>query len=504
MAQVSSAPMRPAYFPLLTIAAWTSIVLCVALLSGMVMLTQFYTPRKTEISRGEYLNLNITAKTVVSLPLNDSAKEAQIELLATGPLEQRYAHAILLGEIDGPERALEQLKEIDAAVKKKLQDDSPANPEQDAAKDTKANAKVTATSGFPSEIQSRIREITGALYQQYSQGDFDTSTVPDEDRDFLVEQMGFVGRLALLPEDSTDQAARKQIEEESTAVFNRTVIAAILGFFAFLAAIFAAATLYGLWYFRQSKSHFVDQSNRGFVYLETFAGWLAIFIALQLGIAVVLGPFAESLLLYVGPAIFFVSLLALVWPVVRGVPVSVMLDDIGWNLRNPLKEILVGGFCYLGLLIPLFFGLVLTVFLEHQTTTLFPPGEFESRTITSHPIEEEIASGDPTVWIMMFVATVVAAPIVEETFFRGVLYRYLRDATGKRFSQVASIAISAIANGVMFAAIHPQGILAIPVLASLAIGFSLVREWRGSIIAPMVMHAIHNGIITTVAITMMG
>jgi len=49
--------------------------------------------------------------------------------------------------------------------------------------------------------------------------------------------------------------------------------------------------------------------------------------------------------------------------------------------------------------------------------------------------------------------------------------------------------------GVLFAAIHPQGLATIPALAGLAIGFALIREWRGSLIAPMAAHAMHNGIL---------
>ena len=40
-------------------------------------------------------------------------------------------------------------------------------------------------------------------------------------------------------------------------------------------------------------------------------------------------------------------------------------------------------------------------------------------------------------------------------------------------------------------------------LATLAIGFSLAREWRGSLIAPMVMHAINNTTITCLLILML-
>jgi membrane protease YdiL (CAAX protease family) len=47
-------------------------------------------------------------------------------------------------------------------------------------------------------------------------------------------------------------------------------------------------------------------------------------------------------------------------------------------------------------------------------------------------------------------------------------------------------------NGVIFAAIHPQGIVGIPILTSLAIALTLIRFYRGSLWPPMVVHAVHN------------
>jgi membrane protease YdiL (CAAX protease family) len=49
----------------------------------------------------------------------------------------------------------------------------------------------------------------------------------------------------------------------------------------------------------------------------------------------------------------------------------------------------------------------------------------------------------------------------------------------------------------IFAVIHPQGILFVPVLMSLAFGFALAREWRDSLIPGMVAHGLSNGLIMT-------
>jgi membrane protease YdiL (CAAX protease family) len=52
----------------------------------------------------------------------------------------------------------------------------------------------------------------------------------------------------------------------------------------------------------------------------------------------------------------------------------------------------------------------------------------------------------------------------------------------------------------IFAIIHPQSLVLAPPLMALAFGFSLARENRASLVSCMVAHALHNGLIFTVAI----
>src|SRR5262249_39109907 len=117
---------------------------------------------------------------------------------------------------------------------------------------------------------------------------------------------------------------------------------------------------------------------------------------------------------------------------------------------------------------------------------LSPTGE------PQHPIVEVFTKADWWLYSqVLFVASVVA-PVVEETMFRGVLYRHLRDATAV-FGVALSFVVSALVVSFVFAAIHPQGWLAVPALMALAIGFTLAREWRGTLIPSIVAHAINNG-----------
>ena len=128
--------------------------------------------------------------------------------------------------------------------------------------------------------------------------------------------------------------------------------------------------------------------------------------------------------------------------------------------------------------------------------------EFSRGQSVSHPIQEYVADADGSVFFWVALSACVAAPIVEETVFRGVLYRHLRDVTA-HWRITATVAFSAVVNAFIFAAIHPQGVMLIPVLGSLAVGFTLMREWRGSLYPSMIMHAIHNSLVTCLMFTIL-
>ena len=114
----------------------------------------------------------------------------------------------------------------------------------------------------------------------------------------------------------------------------------------------------------------------------------------------------------------------------------------------------------------------------------------------THPIIIEIAQGGWQVRVLLLILAVVAAPIVEETMFRGVLYRQLRSAS-YRMGSAVSIMLSVLLTSFLFAAIHPQGWVAIPALMGIAVGMNLMREWRGTVIPSMVVHGLSNALVTS-------
>ena len=72
-------------------------------------------------------------------------------------------------------------------------------------------------------------------------------------------------------------------------------------------------------------------------------------------------------------------------------------------------------------------------------------------------------------------------PIVEESIFRGALYRHFRGRAG--------VFVCALGTAFLFAFLHSYGPLATGPLIALGFTFAMIREWRGSIIAKTFPHA---------------
>jgi membrane protease YdiL (CAAX protease family) len=247
---------------------------------------------------------------------------------------------------------------------------------------------------------------------------------------------------------------------------------------------------------------FRPQAGFGHLYGETFALWFVGFIAMQM----LVGAVAPRQYLFPGLiGTFFASLVFLFWPVIRGIRWPDVRADIGWMTRARwLIEAAFGVAGYVCVTPLIAVALVFTAVLAQmlQAINVLNWAQVGGRNTPSHPIVFELANGSPAVILIVFVLACVAAPIIEETMFRGVLYRHLRDST-QAVRRIWSIAFSAGFNSLIFAAIHPQGLLGIPLLGTLAFGISIVREWRESLIAPMVMHGLNNGLMLTILIAML-
>jgi membrane protease YdiL (CAAX protease family) len=122
--------------------------------------------------------------------------------------------------------------------------------------------------------------------------------------------------------------------------------------------------------------------------------------------------------------------------------------------------------------------------------------ELESMRSHSSRVEVEklLGSGPVFVWLSTFLV-VVAAPIAEEVFFRGFLYRGLK-------THMPPWSAGIISSGV-FALIHAS-----PLEASALFMLGLTLAWRyersGSLIVPIFAHATNNGLSTLILLATQG
>lgn len=459
-----------------TRVAWAIILLVTAWMFSQV-LSKDAKSEKTSASKADMKIVSMQSKTIVGMQQFEIPVTGAIDDIPVGSLEQRYAMVLLKNELVDAESATELYLKINKLVREK-------------------NYRPTVS-------QLRLGKIVGSLLIEYRKEQWDSSVLPVDDRKFLIEQTGWIGRLGLTPVNSPNTEGRKQLIADAIASSIKiAVLYSIIG----LGFLFGLATIVSLSVYlaaRRPISKMMSQEQRSAVYLETFAIWIVLFF--------VVAPFLAALMInslnltklawinVVQLGVFFGSLIVLAWPVGRGLTFKQVREDIGWTCRNPIREVLAGFASYLAM-VPVMAGILLLYAIISSQIMKSNSESFESTGSGGHPIVDHIATGDYSIWITVALLAVVAAPIVEETMFRGVFYRYLKDASrGRKF--IISVAFACLVNGLIFASLHPQGLVGIPVLTTIAIGMSLARQWRDSLVASITMHAINNGFVTLILFT---
>jgi membrane protease YdiL (CAAX protease family) len=182
--------------------------------------------------------------------------------------------------------------------------------------------------------------------------------------------------------------------------------------------------------------------------------------------------------LWLGQDVLALAAVAYLWVRLRALGLS--LAEIGLHTREWRQNLLYGVGGYVAAL-PLVIGSAFLVsWLGRRFFPQVPP--------PFHPfLAVSAAAGSGWIRFALLLAAAVLAPILEEFFFRGLLYGALR----RRFGISAGIVTSAA----VFSLLHPQlplGFLSIFVLGAV---FAGLYEWRQSLVPGMVMHALNNGII---------
>jgi membrane protease YdiL (CAAX protease family) len=260
-------------------------------------------------------------------------------------------------------------------------------------------------------------------------------------------------------------------------------LAFLIGFVLFVIAL--ALVLSGKIRPRMNAQRHWSHAQRTLL-LEGFLLFLVSFVVVALAAGLIEAVTGLDLL----PVLIWLLLLTAFWPLVRGMPWRDLHLALGWHangagLRGAIKEASLGVVGYLAGL-PVVLAFLMVSFLLISLTQSKP----------SHPAATEAMNADLWTAIKLFVLASLWAPIVEETVFRGLLYYNMRKWAGP--------ILSALVVAFIFAVIHPQGLALVPALMGLAVVFALMREWRGSIIGPMVAHGLHNAFVISLIIFVLG
>lgn len=145
---------------------------------------------------------------------------------------------------------------------------------------------------------------------------------------------------------------------------------------------------------------------------------------------------------------------------------------LGWSRTHVAREIGVG----LALFLPVFFAVAALERLLRYAGLSAPEA-----------LPEYLVPAPGMEYLLALIFLVVVA-VTEETIFRGYLLLRFRGLTGSLVAALLlSVSIFALGHGYQ----GPVGIIAVGVLGLV---YALVYIWRGSLVAPTVMHFVQNAI----------
>ncbi len=103
---------------------------------------------------------------------------------------------------------------------------------------------------------------------------------------------------------------------------------------------------------------------------------------------------------------------------------------------------------------------------------------------TPGPLEPVLRSTNWVGTVAMILLAVVAAPLAEEVFCRGMLYSALR--------QRLPLAVALLAQAVLFGAAHTHSVAFAVQAGLLGLALGAVYQWRGTLLAPVLLHGLYN------------
>lgn len=345
-----------------------------------------------------------------------------------------------------------------------------------------------ATAGSPLRRDAEIAELIYRPLPAPDSPPADNEITRPTDAELIgfVNRHGWFGRVAEARSRGIDDPDYKQLLGGGGAILGVLVVVFGGGGLAALVGVAVLINAALTWSRRPPATRLRPPPAGGSVFLETVAVFIAAFIALKLVAAVVHTVTDDVVAMRFALSAQWLLLLTALWPCIRGMSLGRAFGTLGLHRgRGVMRELGSGVIGYIACL-PFFVAGVLVTFVLLLLWALvraamgLPEAPPPSNTV----VEFLAPRGDWVRRVMIVLLATIWAPIAEETIFRGALYGHLR----RRRHWLLAATATALAFGLM----HGYQLLMLMPVIWLGFGFSLLREWRGSLIAPMTAHCIHN------------
>ena len=462
--------VEPPNSPVPTVVLW---VLCVLSFVAVVVSNQFAGKAAPETTVAEITPPDMTNELVLQTKLGVKlgslagqqalyATSVQAALAKSTSNADHLRGAVALAEFAGPEAGLKQLEAF-------------------MARELKPGEEALAGDG------QLLKQVLG-----------DPPVVPsDAEMVGLRERHGFFADLAVSRGKPSTDPGRAQLESGGFQIILVAIFAggaALLGFFGAIAGVVVMVTQVTKKNFRFAFAR--PSGGASTLFLEAFLLFLGGFAILHIGFPLVLsaagvlkpGVTPPAWQMAVTLLLQWSLLLTIFWPLVRGVSWEQWKQATGWHTGKGLWREVGAAFVGYAAMLP-FLVLVMVLLAVY---IMWRQAQDPGAAPPSNPVAEMVSAAGWVELLLVFALMTVWAPVVEETFFRGMLYRHLRGRMGVLLATV----ISALWFGLMHGY---SGILLMPVI-TIGAGFALMREWRGSLLPVVIAHAIHNFMIGSLAI----
>ncbi len=375
---------------------------------------------------------------------------SQLDGTARTP-EDRLRVAIVAGELLGPEAAEERLNDLN----------------DDLEEGTELAEDAAAVEGIYVDGQSP------------GEGELDQ----------LRTNHGWFGRLAIAGAKGPESDEHKRLVSGGQALVAIMLAVALGGGLALLAgaALLTAGAI--VWANNPRFSRFRPGPRGGSVLIETVGVFVAAFLLLKLSTAVVAAIWPDTEV----PTWFamlcqWLLLLTLLWPWARGMPLGRAMHALGLHRgQGVLTEMGCGLVGYLACVPILVVGVIVSMILLMLYALGRRLAGLPEPPPPSNQVIEMVARTPVALAVLLFLLASLWAPLAEESIFRGALYGHLR----RSWHWFPAAVVTALGFGLM----HGYMILLLGPVIALGVGFSLMREWRGSLIAPMTAHCMHNAMV---------